>query len=106
MFFVVKFYNRKGEKLVRKYMLIFLFLITLLCSCEEIDYDYYFSDTGEVPCAEDTSGQRYIMSAYGSTYHLESCYIVKNMKEENVRVFYNKQFFIDREISPCKRCKP
>ena len=91
---------------MRKYVLLLLFFITLFCSCEEIEYDYYFSDTGDVPYLEDTSGQRYIMSAQGSTYHLESCYIAKNIKEENIRVFYSKQFFIDREISPCKRCKP
>lgn len=97
---------------MKKYLLSVLILcFVLLCSCDNI-YDYadfmlINTDKDRIEDTDiDTSGTKYIMSKNGSTYHLESCYIVRNMKEENKRIFYDKQFFIDREISPCSRCKP
>lgn len=90
---------------MKKIILLFLTLLMFLCSCYS-NYDIHIDDTEETSYIEDTSGTKYIASVYGSTYHLESCYIVKNMNEENIREFYDKQFFIDREMSPCKRCNP
>ena len=89
---------------MKRFLLFLIALFTFLFSCD--NYDIHINDTEEVPYIEDTSGTKYIASAYGSTYHLEKCYIVKNMNKENVRVFYNKQFFIDRKMTPCKICNP
>lgn len=90
---------------MKRLILFLTVIITFLCSCND-NYDIHIDDTEEIPYIEDISGTKYIASAYGSTYHREDCYIVKNMKEENIRVFYNKQFFVDRGITPCKRCNP
>ena len=63
-------------------------------------------DTEEFTYIENNYDKKYIASKNGNTYHKEDCYIVKNMKKENVRIFYDKQFFIDRGMSACKRCNP
>ncbi len=93
-----------GGAKMKRFLLILIILFVFLCSC--VNYDIHIDDTEEILYIEDTSGKKYIASKNGTTYHLESCYIVKNMNEENKRVFYDKQFFIDREMSPCKRCNP
>ncbi len=90
---------------MKRTFLIFVIIAVFLCSCYN-DYDIHINDTEEIPYIEITSGTKYVASKNGTTYHLENCYIVKNMKKENIRVFYGKQFFIDRGMSPCKRCKP
>ena len=90
---------------MKKFIICLILMLIFFCSCND-NYDIHIDDTEEIPYIEDTSGTKYIVSAYGSTYHREGCYIVNNMNEENIRVFYDKQFFIDRGISPCKRCKP
>ena len=93
---------------MKKIFILVLIIFLFLCSCSKMNknYDFMIEDTSEFPYVVDITQTKYIMSAKGSTYHLEHCYIVKNMKEENIREFYGKQFFIDREISPCKICKP
>ncbi len=96
---------------MRKFILLSFITLAFLCSCFNDNkiikpYDVTVYDSEEIPYIEDKTQTKYIMSISGSTYHLESCYIVKNMKEENKREFYGKQFFIEREISPCKRCNP
>lgn len=88
-----------------KRTLIFLIIfLAFLCSCNEYDLDIY--DTEEISYVEDTSGTKYVISVNGSTFHSEDCYVVNNMKEENKRVFYDRNFFKERGITPCKRCKP
>lgn len=90
---------------MKKFFSIFVIMFVFLCSCYS-NYDIYIDDADKTPYSEDVSGTKYIASIYGSTYHLENCFIVKNMNEENIRVFYDKRFFTDREMSPCKRCNP
>lgn len=90
---------------MKKLSLFLIIFLIFLFSCEN-NYDIHINDTEEIPYIENTSGIKYIASKYGNTYHLDNCYVIKNIKEENIRVFYDKQFFIDRQMSPCKRCNP
>ncbi len=91
---------------MKKIFLAFTIFVVFLCSCYN-GYDIHVYDTsGEFPYIEDTSGTAYVASVNGKTYHLRDCYIVDNMNEENVRVFYDKDFFVKRGMSPCKKCKP
>ena len=93
---------------MKKFISLIFVSLMFLCSCDFVTmgYDISIYDTDDIPYVEDTTKTKYIMSVHGSTYHLESCYIVKNMNEENRREFYGKDFFIERDITPCKRCKP
>ena len=90
---------------MKRVVVIFVLLFVFLCSCYN-HYDIEIDDSDNPIYEENTSGTKYIASKMGKTYHLENCYIVRNMKEENIQVFYSKQFFIEREMSPCKKCKP
>lgn len=88
-------------------ILVVITLVLLLSSCTGIkEYDISVCDTEDDLYIIDTTQKKYIMSKGGSTYHLPTCYIVKNIKKENIREFYGKQFFIERDIAPCKRCEP
>ena len=92
---------------MKNIVILVLILVLFLNSCMAVKkYDITVCDTEDNTYEIDTTQQKYIMSKSGSTYHLPSCYIVKNMKEENKREFYGKQFFVEREIAPCKRCNP
>lgn len=90
---------------MRKFLIFLLISLCFFCSCYN-NYDVTFEDSDEIPFVENTTGKKYIVSVKGNTYHLESCYVVKNMNQENIRVFYNKQYLEDMGNSPCKRCNP
>ncbi|MBQ4511235.1 MAG: hypothetical protein II984_10970 [Clostridia bacterium] len=97
---------------MKRFFVSILMLSVFLCSCLNggfitTPYDTTFEDGNEIAyVTDDTVKTKYIMSTSGTAYHLESCYIVKRLKEENIRVFYGKEYFIERNIPPCKRCNP
>lgn len=48
--------------------------------------------------------QLYVVNVSTRSYHLPSCYIVNNIKEENKQETYDKNFLVERGYSPCKIC--
>lgn len=90
---------------MKKWFILLILTAAFLCSCSQ-KYDLDFVDSDEIPYVENTSGKKYVVSVKGNTYHLEDCYIVKNMNEENIRFFYSKKDLEDKGNTPCKRCNP
>lgn len=48
----------------------------------------------------------YIVNKASGTYHLENCYIVNNIKEENKIITTDIEFLVERQYTPCKKCMP
>jgi len=90
---------------MKRFISLLSIILVFLCSCYD-DFDIHIDDTEEISYVDDVSGITYVASASGKTYHIEGCYVVKNIKTENIRKFQSKQFFIDRGMQPCKRCNP
>lgn len=93
-----------------KRIILFLLLIMLaltFISCDS-HADITIDGKDEANKIEDIdkNGQKYIISIKSKTFHLEDCYIVKNIDEENIREIYDRDFLIEREFVPCKKCTP
>lgn len=46
----------------------------------------------------------YTVNIATNSYHLSSCHIANNIKEENKLVTYDIDFLCERNYTPCKIC--
>lgn len=82
-----------------------LVLCLLLFSCGKSDY--IISAEEKEPVSTDATGDTlYIVNIVSRSYHLPSCYILKNTKEENKEETYDIEFLTERGYTPCKVCMP
>lgn len=81
-------------------------LCPLLISCGGADYTIN-ADANKNPSRDETSGEiLYVVNTSTRSYHLPSCYILKNTKEENKSQTYDIDFLTERGYTPCKICLP
>ncbi|MBO5338994.1 MAG: hypothetical protein J6A96_04770 [Clostridia bacterium] len=84
-------------------LFICLVFCALLFSCGKSDYTV--TAESKEPISTNTTGDTlYIVNISTRSYHLPSCYILNNTKEENKRETYDIEFLTEREYTPCKIC--
>ena len=91
---------------MKRLILIFtLFTVLLISSCGIGKDGVSVGEENKEPFNTDTSGSTlYIVNTSTRSYHLPSCYIVNNMKDENKAETYDINFLVEREYTPCKIC--
>ncbi len=88
----------------RLFLCLGLVFFVLLTSCGKSDY-IISADNDKTPAKLNTDGEiLYIVNTSTRSYHLPSCYILKNTKEENKRETYDIDFLVERGYTPCKIC--
>ena len=75
----------------------------LLFSCGKSDYTIN-AESKEPYSSSNTGDTLYIVNISSRSYHLPSCYILKNTKEENKEETYDIEFLTERGYTPCKIC--
>ena len=82
-----------------------MLLLLLLSSCGREANGTVTAESEKEQYNTDTSGEQlYIVNVSTRSYHLPSCYIVNNIKEENKAETYDIAFLVEREYAPCKIC--
>ena len=80
-----------------------IIICMLLLSCGKSDYTVN-AEQKEPARTVNSSGTLYIVNTSTRSYHLPSCYILKNTKEENKAETYDIEFLTERGYTPCKIC--
>ena len=90
---------------MKKHLLFLLIILSLLVFCACGDSFYEIKEKDKTETEWDTSGNtEYVVNISSATYHLPSCYIVKNIKEENKVTTTDIDFLVERQYTPCKKC--
>lgn len=84
------------------FLFILILVLPILASCT----DYHELTSKDKTDTEwETNGDtEYTINTASYTYHLSSCYIAENIKDENKVVSTDINFIIERQYTPCKRC--
>ena len=59
------------------------------------------SEITETPAAEEDQAVLFVITQSGKKYHLQSCYMVKSIKQ-----YFTKEEAEQSKYEPCKICKP
>lgn len=78
-------------------------LIICLCSCGG-DYIEVSGESSKATLSHLNEGTLYFANTKGLTYHYESCYVAKRIKEENLLKTYELEYLTARGYKACKIC--
>ncbi len=89
---------------MRKLILLLLVLIFILTACNEPDTENVTIDSNKLPINKPEGNVLYVANMSSKTYHLPSCYIAENIKEENKLETKDEDFLRSRQYTSCKIC--
>jgi len=89
---------------LKKLVLLLLVFVFILTACNTPNTEDITYDSTKLPVNKPEGSVLYVANMSSKTYHLPTCYMADNIKEENRLETKDANFLRSRQYTSCKIC--